>query len=152
MRKRYTILDTKNSSNLFQSGNTLVYQSVLTENGFYCSATRPRSSFYRSSNSILNVLKKPSKPVLKRLQYRICIPNLTYACDVVNYHHKGKESLHVALNDAVRRIYSYNRWESIQTLPWVTFLWLKFLLSVNFLWSKLGTYFSHHYPRWIDHQ
>ena len=51
-----------------------------------------------------------------KLLYSICVPNLTYACEVANYHHKGKESLHVALNDAIRRIYSYNRWESIQTL------------------------------------
>ena len=75
-----------------------------------------RSSFYRSSNSILNVLKKPSEPVFMRLLFSICVPNITYACEVANYHHKAKESLHVALNDAIRRIFSYNRWESIRTL------------------------------------
>ena len=89
---------------------------VITENGFYCSANKPRTSFYRSSNSILNVLKKPSKAVLMRLLFSICVPNITYGCDVVNYHHKAKESLHIAVNDAIRRIYSYNRWESIRTL------------------------------------
>ena len=89
---------------------------LLTENGFYCSASKPRTSFFRSSNSILNVLKKPSVRVLMRLLYSICVPNITYACDVVNYYHNDKESLHIALNDAIRRIYSYNRWESIRTL------------------------------------
>ena len=29
---------------------------------------------------------------------------------------REKESLHVALNDAIRRIFSYHRWESIKTL------------------------------------
>ena len=51
-----------------------------------------------------------------RLLYSICVPNLTYACEVINYHYKEKESLHVALNDAIRRIFSYHRWQSIKTL------------------------------------
>ena len=90
--------------------------TLVTENGFYCSATGPRSSFYRSSNSILRVLKKPSEQVLLYLLYSICVPNITYACEVVSYSYKEKNSLHVAVNDAVRRIFSYNRWESIKVL------------------------------------
>ena len=50
------------------------------------------------------------------LLYSICVPNVTYASDVVNYHYKEKNSLHVAVNDAIRRIFSYNRWESIRDL------------------------------------
>ena len=84
--------------------------SVITEKEFYCSVKKVRANFYRSSNSILNVLKRPSELVL------ICVPNLTYACEVANYYHKEKESLHVAVNDAIRRIFSYNCWESIRTL------------------------------------
>ena len=51
-----------------------------------------------------------------KLLYSICVPNLTYACEVAHYHYKEKESLHVALNDAIRRIFSYHRWESIKSL------------------------------------
>ena len=90
--------------------------TVVTEKEFYCSAKKVRANFYRSSNSILNVLKRPSEPVLMKLLYSICVPNVTYASEVVNYNHKEKESLHVAVNDAIRRIFSYNRWESIKTL------------------------------------
>ena len=89
---------------------------IKSENGFFCSGKKPRTAFYRSSNSILNVIKKPSQPVLMKLLYTICVPNLTYACEVTNYHYREKESLHVALNDAIRRIFSYHRWESIKTL------------------------------------
>ena len=33
-----------------------------------------------------------------------------------NYLSKEKNALHVALNDAIRRIFSYNRWESVKVL------------------------------------
>ena len=50
------------------------------------------------------------------LLYTICVPNITFACEVATYHHKDKESLHVAVNDAIRKIFSYNRWESVKYL------------------------------------
>ena len=51
-----------------------------------------------------------------KLLYTICVPNITYACEVATYDHKDKSSLHVAVNDAIRKIYSYNRWESVKEL------------------------------------
>ena len=77
---------------------------------------KPRSAFYRSSNSILNVLNRPSEDVQLRLLYSICVPNLTYACDVVDYHSRDKQSLHVALNDAIRKIFGYDRWQSVKDI------------------------------------
>ena len=50
------------------------------------------------------------------LLFSICVPIITYACDVAVFHYREKESLHVAVNDAIRKIFSYNRWESIRTL------------------------------------
>ena len=38
------------------------------------------------------------------------------ASDVISFHYKEMESLHVAVNDAIRKIISYNKWESIKTL------------------------------------
>ena len=35
---------------------------------------------------------------------------------MVSYSYKEMQSLHVAVNDAIRKIFSYNRWESIKTL------------------------------------
>ena len=51
-----------------------------------------------------------------KLLYNICVPIVTNACEVTSYSGKEMESLHVAVNDAIRRIFSYNRWESIKTL------------------------------------
>ena len=41
---------------------------------------------------------------------------ITNACEVVTHSHKEMESLHVAVNDAIRRVFSYNRLESIKVL------------------------------------
>ena len=94
------------------------YLGVLlkSDKQFSCSAKKSRSAFYRSSNSILNVLAGPSEVVQMKLLYNICVPTITNACEVVTFSCREMESLHVAVNDAIRRIFSYNRWESIKTL------------------------------------
>ena len=83
---------------------------------FTCSVKTPRGAFYRSVNSILNVLKGPSDHVQLKLLYSICVPTITYAADVVEYHSRDLTALHVAVNDSIRKIFGYNRWESIKTL------------------------------------
>ena len=89
---------------------------VTTERSFSCSVKKARCAFYRSSNSILNVIRCPRTEVQMKLLYSICIPNLTYACEVVSYKDKEMRSLHTAANDAIRKIFGYNRWESIRSL------------------------------------
>ena len=89
---------------------------VKSDTRFSCSAKKSRCAFYRSSNSILSVLSGPSEVVQMKLLYNICVPIVTNACEVTTYSGKEMESLHVAVNDAIRRIFSYNRWESIKTL------------------------------------
>ena len=94
------------------------YLGVYLRSGtnFTCSPAKSRSSFYRSTNSILNVLHGPSETVQMKLLYSVCIPIITYASDVITFPYKDMHSLHVAVNDAIRRIFSYQRWESIKTL------------------------------------
>ena len=94
------------------------YLGVLlrSDNSFMCSAKRSRSAFYRSTNTVLNVLHGPSEDVQMKLLYSVCVPIITYACEVLNFSHKEMESLHVAVNDAIRKIFSYNRWQSIRNL------------------------------------
>ena len=109
---------------LFLNGNCLDFVpewkylgvTVMSEKSFCCSVNKPRSTFYRSANSILNVLNGPSEDVQMKLLYSICVPNVTYACDVVDYHNKDKQSLHVAVNDAIRKIFGYDRWQSIRDI------------------------------------
>ena len=67
-------------------------------------------------NSILNVLSGPSELVQMKLLYSTCVPILMYASDVVCFPGKEIQSLHVAVNDTIRRIFSYHRWGSIRTL------------------------------------
>ena len=130
--------------------------SLLTGSGFYCSAQKPRSAFYRSSNSILNALRGPSQDVQMKLLYSICVPNITYAWDVVVYSRKDKESLHVAVNDAIRKIYSFNRWESIKALRFekgylsVTEIFANRKSSFERNLSKIGNTLLHNLSRiWI---
>ena len=94
------------------------YLGVLLTSGktFTCSSKKSRCSFFRSTNSILSVLRGPSDVVQMKLLYSVCVPIITYASDVVIFPHKEMESLHVAVNDAIRRIFSYQRWESIKDL------------------------------------
>ena len=94
------------------------YLGVLLQSDvrFSCSAKKCRGAFFRSSNSISNSLHGPSELVQMKLLYSICVPIITYASDVVTFHSKEMESLHVAVNDAIRKIFTYNRWESIKVL------------------------------------
>ena len=74
------------------------------------------SSFYHSVNTILNVVEKPSETVMMKLLYSVCVPILSYACEVKVFSSKEMTQLHVALNDAIRKIFTFNRWESVKNL------------------------------------
>ena len=45
-------------------------------------------SFYRSANSVLNVLKKPDEIVQMQLLYTNCVPTLTYASAEKSFQHE----------------------------------------------------------------
>ena len=73
-------------------------------------------SFYRSANSVLNVLKKPDETVLMQLLYSNCVPTLTYACAVKEFSAREMADCNTAINNAIRRIFSFHRWESTRSL------------------------------------
>ena len=56
------------------------------------------------------------KVVLMKLLYSFSVPILTYASEIKEFSYSDMNDCNVALNDAIRRIFSYNRWESIRTL------------------------------------
>ena len=68
------------------------------------------------SAAVLNVQRKPSEDVLMKLLYSSCVPIMTYACEVSLYSTRLINTFNVALNDCIRRIFTYNRWESIRFL------------------------------------
>ena len=69
-----------------------------------------------STNTILNVLNKPSENVLMMLLYSNCVPILTYGCEVKRPNGREITSLDVALNDCTRKIFGFRRWESTREL------------------------------------
>ena len=50
------------------------------------------------------------------LLHSFSVPILTYASEVKRFSSTEMYDCHVAINDAIRRIFSYDRWESIRTL------------------------------------
>ena len=50
------------------------------------------------------------------LLYTNCVPVLTYACGVKKFSSREMQDCNTALNNAIRRIFTYNRWESVREL------------------------------------
>ena len=74
------------------------------------------SAFYRSVNCILSSLQKPNELVLINLLYSNCFPILSYAAEAIEFSSGEMRDCNTALNDAIRRIFGYHRWESIRSL------------------------------------
>ena len=51
-----------------------------------------------------------------KLIFTISVPHLTYASEAISYTSRQLHPMNVALNDSIRRIYGYNRWESVRYL------------------------------------
>ena len=90
--------------------------TITSGNRVSFSTQKELSAFFRSFNSILSATQKPNCLVLMNILYSNCVPNLTYAAEVKDIPSREVNSLNVALNDSIRRIFSYNRWESTRTL------------------------------------
>ena len=51
-----------------------------------------------------------------REYYSNCVPVLTYASDMKLYSSREMQNCTTALNNAIRKIFTYHCWESIRTL------------------------------------
>ena len=90
---------------------------TLTSNrGLNFTADNDLRSFYRAANSILNVLNKPDEVTLMYLLYTNCVPTLTYCCSIKEFSSRSMNDCNTAVNDAIRKIFSFHRWESIRHL------------------------------------
>ena len=74
------------------------------------------SSFYRASNSILHSLPGAHEHTLVSLLYCNCLPVLTYACSVKEFSAAEMSNCNTAVNNALRKVFGFNRWESIRSL------------------------------------
>ena len=85
---------------------------VSADKHFSCTSRTDLVSFYRSANTVLNVVYKPSEDIQMKLLYSICVPVLTYACGVKVPSSREMIRMNTAVNDCVHRIFTFNRWES----------------------------------------
>ena len=90
--------------------------TISSNPNFSFNASKDIANFYCSSNAILNALHKPDVCILMHLLYTNCVPVLTYACGVKTYSSREMQDCNNALNNAIRRIFTYNRWESVRVL------------------------------------
>ena len=70
-------------------------------------------SFHRAANAILYSRVKPNNEILLKLLYTNCVPILSYAAAVRDYSASDMYRCHVALNNAIRKIFSFAVWKSV---------------------------------------
>ena len=70
----------------------------------------------RACNSIIHSLPSAHEHTLVSLLYSNCVPILTYACNVKEYSSSDMSSCNTAVNNALRKVFGFSRWESIRTL------------------------------------
>ena len=90
--------------------------TICSRPSFSYSAETDLRSFYRAVNSILNVINGPNEVIKMHLLYTNCVPILKYACAAKEFPAREMTSCNTALNDAIRKIFSFHRWESVRTL------------------------------------
>ena len=73
-------------------------------------------SFHRAANSILYSKVKPNADILMKLLYTNCVPIVTYASAVRVFSSAEMYRCHVAVNNAIRKIFSFAVWQSIRNL------------------------------------
>ena len=71
-------------------------------------------SFHRAANAILYNRVKPSNCVLMKILYTNCVPIITYASAAREFSASDMNRCHVAVNNAIRKIFSFSVWESIR--------------------------------------
>ena len=73
-------------------------------------------SFHRAANAILFSRVKPRQEVLLKLLYTNCVPIVSFACAVRIFRSVDMNRCHVAINNAIRKIFSFATWQSIRHL------------------------------------
>ena len=117
-------IDHDNLSPIYLNGREVEYVDSITylgatltsKKGFTFSSSNDLAKYYRASNSLLRATNKPSEEVLLHLLYSCCVPVLTYACAVKEFPAKQMQERVTAMNDSLRFLFGYNRWESVRTL------------------------------------
>ena len=89
---------------------------LLSGDKFKFSVIEDLRGFFGSVNSILSSVQKPKEHVLMQLLYSNCVPKLTFGAPVKDLNSMEMNQFNVAFNTAVRRIFGFQRWQSIRQL------------------------------------
>ena len=86
--------------------------TIVNKSGLSFSAAPELLSFYRSVNLILNIINKPDEVT----QMHLLISVLSHACAIKEFSSRELLDCNTAVNDAIRKIFSFHRWESVRDL------------------------------------
>ena len=86
---------------------------VVSDRHFKISIQEDIRGYFASANSILNSMVRPRENVLIRLLYTNCVPRLTYGAPIKDLNASERQQINVAINNGVRRIFGFRRWQSI---------------------------------------
>ena len=89
---------------------------IVSHAKFSVSVNEDLRGFFGSVNSILSSVRKPKENVMMQLLYSNCVPKLTYGAAVKDLNASEKQQYNVAVNNAIRRIFGFRRWESIRQI------------------------------------
>ena len=73
-------------------------------------------SFHRASNSLIHGRVGLENKILMKLLYSNCVSILSYACAVKQFSSSEMHDCNVAINNAIRKIYSFGYNESVRHL------------------------------------
>ena len=74
-----------------------------------------KRSFYAACNSIFSQTATLNELVSFSLKESYCLPILTYACAAISLNPKQAAELNACWNAVYRRIFGFNKWESVRT-------------------------------------
>ena len=89
---------------------------VVSSTHFKVSVNEDLRGFFGSVNSILSSVQKPKENVLMHLLFSNCVPKLTYGAAIKQLNASESNQYSVALNNAIRRIFGFRRWQSIRQI------------------------------------
>ena len=90
--------------------------TIVSGKSFSISIAPMLRKFRSAANTILNAHRRSSETVMMKLLYAVAVPLLTYACETLPFTARQLNEMTVALNDVIRRIFSFHRWESVSYL------------------------------------
>ena len=67
------------------------------------------TNFFRACNSVLRVLDEAHEMTQLTLLYSNCVPILTYACGVKQFSSSDMSDCNVAVNNALRKTFGFQR-------------------------------------------